>query len=417
MAVPTDRNFLVVSDTHISVRSDPLHVQRFCDFLGRVAAEGTVECGTSVIAGDLFNLDVLDPAGGRAAESGAGGRLTGILERFPSIGKAISRLLAAGIDVIVMAGNHDVELLDPGVTATFRRAIQLQAENEAGPGGGRLELPSRTFLRVGGVHIEHGNGFDRDNCFDDASLDAVRSGMAPRFPLGSMLERRFASRVPQLDYHGFSSSTAWPLLKAVLRRHGLFGGLRIICRYYMAAVEMLAESCRRRRLACKPGESRTPTLCSPLRTFHRLYLDRSVACLAAFLWLLLTPLALDSWMALWLAGSGCLALALSASLAGGNRYGAMASAACKQGVRELMRDSSVTAVIMGHSHEAVESVIDGAGRQYLNSGAFLSPDPEACPYVRITPAGHGHLARLRFFSQANDGKPSHQSVCGPEGRR
>ncbi len=390
-----DAKIIVVSDTHISVRSDPSQVARFCEFLRCIAGQGAAACGTVVIAGDLFNLDILDSSTDGAGKPEPRGRLAAILARFPELENAFAGLLDAGIDVKVLPGNHDVELLAPEVADMFHRAILRRTERTGGAAPGSIELASRTFIRFAGIHIEHGNRFDCDNLFEEASLDMMRRGRQPCFPLGSCMERRFTSRLPRLDYRGFSSSTPWPLLRTVMGRHGLSGGLRIISRYYATAFGLVAESFRRSNGRLPGREARMATLNSPLRTFHRLYLDRSIAFLAAVVWTLLTPVGLFAAKPLWLAGSGFVALAFLATLASGNRYGSAPSAACRRGAQELMEDSGVKTVILGHSHAPADVPIDNSGRRYLNSGAFLEPTPEGYPYVLVAPTEQGQRATLR----------------------
>jgi len=162
---------IVVSDTHISVRSDPAHVARFCEFLNYVDGQGNRICRTVIIAGDLFNFDLLHPSEENVGESDTPGRLAAILAKFPEIEETFAGLLVAGINLTVLPGNHDVELLNPGIADMFRQAICRRADEMRQSDPGSLELSSRTFLRLAGIHIEHGNRFDCDNLFDETSLD------------------------------------------------------------------------------------------------------------------------------------------------------------------------------------------------------------------------------------------------------
>ncbi len=397
MALRDNGNLIVTSDVHISLGSDPRLVKQFCGFLERLARAGTAACKIFVIAGDLFDFDLPDP-NARADEcQDPSGTLLKILTGFPALETGFTHVLEAGIDMVILAGNHDIELFTPNVAELFRRAILSHATGGHGRASGLLDLSSPEFARLSpDLHIEHGNRFDEDNMFDAASFDLVREGGTPVFPLGSCLERRLLRKLPWLDYGGFSSNTPWPVLMTVFKRHGISGGLNVIFRYYVTSLELLKESLRRRCHLSREKPTDRRTLSSPVRTFRRLYLDRSIVFMAAALWIILAPWGLHAAMPIWLAGTGSLGLILLslASLRGGNRYRSSASFGCEKGAREVMADPNITTVIMGHAHEPADVIVDARGRRYLNTGAFMNPSPEGFPYILVVPCSDGYSATL-----------------------
>ena len=82
-----------------------------------------------------------------------------VIAAHPQVFRALGRLLARGDNrVIVLAGNHDADLLWPKVQLAVARAI-------GPPDAGRLIFVSTPAYQHGGVHVEHGHAYDAANMF------------------------------------------------------------------------------------------------------------------------------------------------------------------------------------------------------------------------------------------------------------
>lgn len=93
-----------------------------------------------------------------------------IEQREPAVFAALARLLDRGHRLVVLLGNHDVELALPDCRALLRRALG------AGPGRRvdlELVLDDEAYV-VGDAIIEHGNRVDPMNVVDHDALRAAR---------------------------------------------------------------------------------------------------------------------------------------------------------------------------------------------------------------------------------------------------
>jgi UDP-2,3-diacylglucosamine pyrophosphatase LpxH len=394
---------IVISDLHISLRSDEAHVASFCRFVEGLERTSRDEKRplTLVVAGDFFNFDLLDNGVSDPART-----LRRILERFPGIASCLAGFLAGGNRVSMLGGNHDLELFNPLVSQIFTKAVRDRMPGGAGTRIGNLDLGSPEYIRLGGqVHIEHGNRFDGDNIFESDSFRRVKRGRPPLLPLGSCMERSLLSRIPQLDYSGFSVKTPWPLFTTILGRHGVFGGFNIIFRYFVTAFKLMFESLRRRTdREWSMGRRGMATLDSPFLTFRRLYLDRSLTFIFLVFWLSLSPVLVVQARGLWLTVFALLVVFFLSSFLEGNRYGKSIVQACRGGARDTMERTGVSTVVMGHTHVPESMMLGSGASRYLNSGSFLTPTERGMPYVRLFENGGRLHAELAYYN----GEGSHR---------
>ena len=182
------RTLVVISDLHLG--GDPTDPSvpggrgfqmnkmgaRLAAFIEALAAQK--EAVELVIAGDFVDFLAEHPAedpdawtpfhreGGAAAEV-----LRRVIEdREPAVFKALARLLDRGHRLVILLGNHDIELSLPA-----SRALLLEALG-AGPGRGvdlELVLDNEAYV-VGDLIIEHGNRSDPMNQVDHGALRRVR---------------------------------------------------------------------------------------------------------------------------------------------------------------------------------------------------------------------------------------------------
>jgi len=393
--------YIVISDMHISLRSRKERVEGFCGFLdsfaGRSGKDGRF---TLIIAGDFFNFDLLELDIGAPGDPDPRKILMKILGRFPRIAESMARFLAAGNGISLLGGNHDLEMFHPDVAELFKSIVLRHMREDSRSLIRNFDISDPEYIRIGGnVHIEHGNRFDRDNSFEKESVQKIKRGEKPLFPLGSCMERNFLSRVPQLDYDGFSIHTPWPLFTTILKRHGVAGGLNIIFRYIVTSFGLIFESVKRRTdRQWKRVMDSFFTLNSPLRTVRRLYIDRILAFILLIIWFLIFPFIFFRARALWFTVLGLLVVFFIAGFIEGNRYNVSIFQACRMGARSIMASSeSIRTVILGHTHKPEVLSIDGGSSYYLNAGSFLTPTPLGLPYIIVFETGQGHRAELKFF--------------------
>lgn len=150
----------IVSDLHLSRHCDPDHADhalhdagfaRFLDHVRRRAAERGGQWRL-VILGDLVDLPY---AGASTAEAAA--ELTRVAAGHPRFVAAVGGFLAAGLQVDVVAGNHDVGLLRTGVRERLAELLR--------PGGGDAGRPAGVafhpwiFHVPGVLYAEHGSQY------------------------------------------------------------------------------------------------------------------------------------------------------------------------------------------------------------------------------------------------------------------
>ncbi len=92
-----------------------------------------------------------------------------IVERDQPVFDAIGRFLDKGGRLVVLLGNHDIELSLPAVRAAFRRALGVKAGHDF-----EFLYDGEAYI-VGDALIEHGNRYDDWNQVDYDALRHVRS--------------------------------------------------------------------------------------------------------------------------------------------------------------------------------------------------------------------------------------------------
>jgi UDP-2,3-diacylglucosamine pyrophosphatase LpxH len=181
------RRVFVISDLHLGgvypnppgsggrgfrICTHPQDVAAFIDKLTQLEpANPAVEL---VINGDLVDfLAETNPAGGwspfTADAAAAVKKFNAIVERDRVIFDAMKRFLARGHRIVLLLGNHDLELCFPPVRQALRAAIG------AGRGADfEFFLDGEAYL-VGDALIEHGNRYDAWNMVDYDGLRRIRS--------------------------------------------------------------------------------------------------------------------------------------------------------------------------------------------------------------------------------------------------
>jgi UDP-2,3-diacylglucosamine pyrophosphatase LpxH len=149
----------VVSDLHLSPHCDPQHAAhdfheagfaRFLDDVRRRAAERR-SSWRLVILGDLVDLP------DASAPAKAITELKRVVSGHPRLFEAVGAFLAAGLQVDLVAGNHDVALLRSTVRA---RLTELIAARDGGGGmRGSMAFHPWIFHLPGVLYAEHGSQY------------------------------------------------------------------------------------------------------------------------------------------------------------------------------------------------------------------------------------------------------------------
>lgn len=370
---------IVVADLHLSRWSLPT----VATDLARLLAGNPGAC--VVLAGDLLDLAVDDPARSRAAA------VRSAVSGCRELRTALRAHLEGGGEAYLLAGNHDSDLATPSVRDALVQALALTEALAA-----RLHV-SPWFVRLGQVHIEHGHLYDPDN--------------APAHPLvvgekalGAHFCTEFLIPTGAHSYLHDNDDTPARLFVRAFVRHG-WRGPYVVGRYFVAAFEALARSGPLYRgrgeteqgmaleagfaeaagvplatVAALRAHRATPTMRSTARTFARTYLDRSLPT-AAMVVGLATLAVRRRRVGAALLGIG--AVSLAASWVGGrDRYRGTTIELLRAAAARVKAVTGARLVVFGHSHHPELS--DG----YANPGSFAYPESPAeagRPYLVLDP--------------------------------
>lgn len=168
-----------------------------------------------ILAGDIFDFDsvmaIPRPApfdtswlerrrGLHAEEPKSRFKMRRILADHPVFVGALRRWLEAGHRLVFVVGNHDIELLWPGVQAQLREALGPLAE-------GRMRVCEWVYLSGSDTLVQHGNQFDAYCVCVDPVWPTVRRGGVEvlRLPFGNLAERIMLNGMGLFNPHVESS--------------------------------------------------------------------------------------------------------------------------------------------------------------------------------------------------------------------
>jgi UDP-2,3-diacylglucosamine pyrophosphatase LpxH len=385
-----------------------------------------------------------------------------IARRHPRVFHAMMELVAEGNQLVLVRGNHDIELYWYAAQHAFVEAVLEHAPPEQ-----RAEMAQRIaihpwFFAVPGVlYVEHGHQFDPMCSYGDplSSTCPIDSRRIRSVPFSVML-RNVARPTRGLSTSAYEHASFGAYF-GLMMRLGARGCARIALRFARAASKLVGtwvahvqgEGCRRRhaaalrkaRFSARQGVERN-TLCELESLYVRpashslafvlcsLYLDRVAAVAAALLFTVLGALLARSESTL--EGIVC---ALPAAL-----FAAYAVFGVERDIfptRRMQSSASRIAalfdarwVVMGHTHEPLEHALaDGPDApQYVNLGHWGEDDlPEerqagattSCTYLHLRMEGDRYRADLmRWDDQLGPRKavvpqhPGDESEDRPEGK-
>lgn len=441
------RELLIVSDLHLGRGFNPAtnHWHRletffydddfrsFCEWLCRDAAERGARVAL-VLNGDVLDLLRIEPqadhaAGGIERRFGppvtapvAASMVRAILCGHPAFADALAAVLAAGHEVILLPGNHDLELQWEPVQDEVRRAVasRLAARGAPADGLARLRFEPWFLYEPGRIWVEHGCQYDPENAFRFPlrrkladSPEAVT--LAERdMPFGNFFQKYLYNAFGSINFIVPSSRANYRyfryllanrprLLLSVVRSHGpfLLQLLRRLARAPAAAWQREAEQAHAAELAELAarsglgarlheidglryvGADAARAASGLLRQGAKLAAGTAVVAVAAMLVWAATWQALDSLML----GFGWKALlslvlylvfgavGLTALVAAALRVPvdapprALGAAAAR--IAEL---ADVPLVVFGHSHDEGVSRIPrpSGGAWYFNTGTWIA---------------------------------------------
>jgi len=413
-------NILVVSDLHFGEellpgasverkRAVELGATAFRDFLRHHAQRRRDgRPWRLVIAGDLFDfMSVRIPGSkerpaktrdervyglGRSAKSGVL-RMRMICEHQQPVLADLARFAAAGHQIDIIVGNHDVELLAPEVVAELR--AQLSAAGADARALSRITVVP-WFIYVPGVAwIEHGHVYD-EGCsfeFNLAPMDPKDGNLI--FNADYAAVRYLGTATPEIDPHGVESWSFWGYMQ-----YSMGSGFRSGSRIWVAYARFVSSLFRARRLhhsfkrrdrrrrehrnrlvevaaaggvplettAAIDRLSRAPLTASIRRLGRLLMLDRFClilgVLLAVILVLILLPLV---WALLGIAASIAAAAGISRWLGTHLVTSQLPMRAIPQRIRKHV-DAPV--VVFGHTHDPRWQPLRSGGL-YVNAGTWL----------------------------------------------
>jgi len=355
-------------------------------------------------------------------------KLEMVVQRHPGVFRKLARFVAAGNQLVIILGNHDVEFHWAVVQDTFKEALYRFACEDGELA--RPEIEARIsfhpwfYCERDLLYVEHGHQYD-----DYCSFDYILNPEAPRREDGILLSighaaiRYFVNLIPDMDPHGQEEWTLLGYLRWALGQ-GLRGLVRLIYYYCLMIWRLLGlwRELRERALDLKRRQEhfarlkqlaeryqideqtllRLEALKRPmvLRDFfaliQMLFLDRFAL---GVLWLGATVVSLVEAPGLW---KPVLPLLWTAGALMCNQLlsrrrdldPAKKLARVPQAIRQIVKTPYV---VFGHSHDPVAQPLED-GAWYFNTGTWVPAERpgllHAFTHLLIRRTGEGARAEL-----------------------
>ena len=356
--------------------------------------------------------------------SRAAAELARILEGHPRFCAAIAKVLAAGYDVVVLPGNHDIEIQWEPVQQAMREALvasgELGDDETCATALAHLDFAPWFYHEPGRVWIEHGCQYDPENAFRFplrrrlvSVPDAVHEAELDN-PLGNFFQRYLYNAFGHITFIVPSTRAnarylKWltlnnpALLLGIVRSHWRFWWqvVKRVLKYPARARDRLADNHARElaELAEESGLGETLFTIDRLKNTH----TDLVQAIRGFGWialktagaaLLVGSLVLGTWFAgyhainqvtMGFVGKAALFLMFSflflMMLLGALAYTLLRGGAAvppepmRRAAAELSRLLRVPLVSFGHSHDEVLWRNAGGGDRgswYFNTGTWIA---------------------------------------------
>ncbi|MET0390656.1 MAG: hypothetical protein ABW321_32085 [Polyangiales bacterium] len=395
-----------------------------------------------VIAGDFLDLagvSITIPAGVRTPPTaeehrhGLGSaadhvihKVEAIAARHPSVFRALGRFVAAGNALVVVRGNHDIELYWEEAQNALIDAI-LASEPSTHHAALREQILIRSwFFAVDGLlYVEHGHEFDPLCSYGDPlASTCLRDPRRIRWTPFSLLLRYVARPTRGLSSVAYSYAGMSKYL-GLLMKLGWRGSVAIAGRYMRASYRLLSEcrlntssAARQHAASARAGlklfarrsgvhEERLEQLRALYVTpavqrfgfmMRSLYLDRIVAALVGTVGFALAGLFL-AYVGVISAISSAVSAALLVAYAivgsGENRSPQQTMLENAVHIAQLF---SARWVVMGHTHEPLMQLVSESA-SYVNLGSWGEDDP---PDERVSSRRHDSGTFLVVRRRADD---------------
>jgi hypothetical protein len=329
-------------------------------------------------------------------------KIEAIAGRHASVFRALGRFVAAGNALVIVRGNHDIELHWRAAQRALVDAILAhQPARERARLRARIEIRPWFFAVDGLLYVEHGHEFDAMCSYGDPLAPTCqRDRRRIRWTPFSVLLRYVARPTRGLSSAGYGYVGMGAYVELLLKL-GLRGSIDIAGRYLRASYRLLGECLLNARSAASRrtdrarqslarfahtsgvSEERLAHLCSlyvppAVQRFglmlRSLYLDRIVCGLSSALSLVLSPLLwLQAGFASGLVSTGVGALFLLYALIGSGTNQSP-QATMQRSAARIAALFSARWVVMGHTHEPVVTPVSESA-SYVNLGSWGEDDP------------------------------------------
>lgn len=362
-------------------------------------------------------------------------KLARVFDRHGGVMERLATFVRAGHSLVILRGNHDVDLFWDEVQTDLReRLVRLAGvqEREADAFRSRVVFVPWFYYEPGLVYVEHGHQYDGLCSFDfqlypvnpddprrlvdDVSTMALRYlvNPTPRLP------RECGERWSVLDY----ARWAWdigPGEMARFTRRYLQMSTRLVRLWWAARGERIRalreEHLRRMKalpLASVIGEATlkaidalksAPLTRSLIRTMQAVFLDRFALGLGV---VVATLIAMAAGAGAWIVASvavAALVVAVGVLWVSARCRTLDATASLRHAAVRLAERVKARFIVMGHTHHPMRVALDG-GRWYFNVGnwtheersAGLPPLRAPMTHLVIDAAPSGASAELRSWS-------------------
>lgn len=239
MATTPDRDLIVLSDLHLSAgynsrlgvfdrNEDFFYDKAFARFLVHLQRRATNEGRRwrLVLLGDIFDFlqvdlrrtgQLHDPLDRSEAVTIA--KLERIAQGHRPFFTALGEFAAAGNPIVVLPGNHDIELIRPATQARF---AALVAEAVGKPeAAAAFTFHPWVYYEPGLVYAEHGHQYDATNSFMTQLQPYVTPDQPDRIdlPLGSYFVEYLFNRIEAIDPFADNIKPATAYFTWALRSH------------------------------------------------------------------------------------------------------------------------------------------------------------------------------------------------------
>jgi hypothetical protein len=413
------RHTVVLSDVHLSQAhpedpSDPLWMRyrrrdhhpdgdlaALVDHLLATRGEDAIEL---VWNGDVFDFDAPWVKDGQSTfdefpldEAGCTEHFRRILADHPVWLSATARLLSAGHRLLVLSGNHDVELHWPAVRRALREQLGRLSGLDAEALADRVRFRHWFHVTEDGIYLEHGSQYDLFSSVHHPMLPLTRDRAAIHPQTGKLAFKRTGARMGYFNpydertfYLGFSGYLRhWLRFYARSHRH-------IVRTWLSGAVRTAADIWRRRHREDWTAENRALARAEIGASDEAI--DLTAALAAAPAEDTMIPILRQLWLDRLAMLAGVLAVAPSALALGGRRPAFVALAAAAAGIavyerttpmpdpcryeaapgaaRRLLGIHGARAVCLGHTHRPYGIWQGGSAPRFSgNSGSW-------CPAFR-----------------------------------